>query len=81
MPIAHSCVGLQRVPHAPQFDGSVWRLKQLPEQTVWPMMQSEQCVKPPDVEHRMPDGHAFPQAPQLLRSVVRFTQPMPGQYD
>jgi hypothetical protein len=74
-PIEHSCVALQRRAHAPQLAASVWRLAQLPEQFVWPVMQSTRHIPP---EHTCPAPHTTPHAPQFAKSVAVFVQPLPG---
>ena len=61
----------QVVPQPPQFDGSNEVLTQLPEQLVRPVPQEATQVLPLQT---LPDGQAVPQAPQLLRSLVRSRQ-------
>lgn len=61
----------QRVPHAPQFIGSLCVFAQVPEQFVAPEAQG--IVQPP-ITQLSPDGHMAPQARQFRESFCKFTQ-------
>ncbi len=78
VPIEHSWVRLQRVPHAPQLAASVCRFAQLPEQLVWPITQSTRHTP---FEHTSPERQTVVHVPQWARSLMRLTQPTPAQSD
>jgi hypothetical protein len=73
--IALACAG-QTLPHAPQFDGSVCRSTQRPEQKV--VGATQRFVHMRD-EHTWPTMQARPQAPQWAFETARLTsQPLAG---
>ena len=71
-PRVHAVVALARagqvVAHAPQFDTSVWRFTQRPEQKV---VGAVQMLAQALDEHTCPVAQARPQAPQSPVEVVR----------
>ena len=62
----------QTCPHAPQFDVSLVRLTQLPEQFVSPAGHS---ITHTPAEQGSPAGQAWPHAPQFCGSVPTFVHP------
>jgi hypothetical protein len=68
VPPLQTCPEAQPVPHAPQFELSVWRSRQMPEQLVRPAPQLTWHVP---AEQIVPLGQTLPQLPQLSRSVDR----------
>jgi hypothetical protein len=71
---AQSWPGLQVVPQAPQFDGSVVSLVQKFGVAAGQALGVEAGQLQALVTHCWPVGQVLPQVPQLLASSVRFAQ-------
>ncbi len=72
MPAEQTVPAAHPWPQDPQWLLSVWRSRQVPEQTLWPTGQTQ--LRP---EHNVPLEQALPQAPQFVLSVARSRHTRP----